>query len=609
MNIININFLQSLKKIKEFAAKTDIKIKYFIVPATLSLCAAALEGLGITLLIPLAKGVLQMDFSFIREWKFMQFIMYKIFHIYSRPQVFIFAFLVTAVLGSMVISNILRYSASVTAMYQLRKFSDHLRRIIFNRYLEFGKLFFDRHNLGYLHNIIINFVNQIAGEFRNLQDAFTQFFTFIICLIIMFTIEIRLTMLVLLVLPFSHRLYQRLIERIKKSSSVYASFSKKINEQIFNILSCIPLVKMYAHEEEERKEFGILSNNLRITEFSIDKKTQLIKPVNDIMILVIIMFLISIMTFMVAKEKSEKVSSFLVFFYLLKRTSNSFYFLNTIKNSLASISGPITEIKKIFNDKDKFFVSGGEINFTGLRSNVELRNLSFSYIDNKQVLKAINFTIEKNKITALVGPSGSGKTTIVNLILRFYDCPPSSIFVDGTDIRSFNADSIRKHIALVSQDVLLFNDTLRKNIVYGLNREVSDEELVAIAKKARLFDFIMGLPEKFNTYIGDRGIMLSGGEKQRVTIARALLKEAEILILDEATSSLDSKTEKMIQEAVEEVIKGRTTIVIAHRFSTIKNADKIIVVESGKFIEEGTLNELLQAKGRFNEYWEEQKFY
>lgn len=604
-----MKFFRSINNIREFAAKTDVRLRYFFISAALSSSAAILEGIGIALLLPLAKGVLQMDFSFAQHSRAMEFIMHDIFHVYSRPQVFIFTFLVSAILGSMIISNVLHYFAAITAMYQLRKFADNLRRLIFNRYISFGKLFFDRYNLGYLHNILVNFVNQIASEFYNLQDAFGRFFVLFVYLIIMFYIEARLTLLIIVILPFLYPATRWLITKIKNSSSVYASFSKKINEQIFNILSCIPLVKIYGREEQEKNEFGALSNNLRIAEWTIDKKRQLIKPVNEIIVLIIIMLLISIMTFMVTKEKTGQVSNFLVFFFLLKKASNSFYFFNILKNSLAVINGPMMEIRKIFDDKDKFFVVDGEKEFKGLSSSIELRNLTFAYVDDIQVLKNISFTIQKDKVTALVGPSGSGKTTLINLIMRFYECPASSIFVDGIDVRECNLGSLRKHMALVSQDALLFNDTLRNNIVYGLDETISADKLIEITKKAKLYEFIEKLPNKFDTYIGDRGVKLSGGEKQRVTIARALLKNAEILILDEATSSLDSKTEKLIQEAIGEAVKGRTTIVIAHRLSTIKNADKIVVVESGRFIEEGTLEELLAKKGKFFEYWQEQKFY
>jgi len=596
-------------KLKSFTRLTGLQLRYFTVPAILSLLAASFEGVGIALLLPLVKGILQMDFDFVQETKIMHFIMYNVFHISSKPNTFIFAFLVGTILVAMVASSIMRYFASITTLYQLRIFCDSLRKLIFNRYLSFGKLFFDRNNLGHLHNVLINFTYRISGEFRNLQDAFVRFFSFIIYVVIMSVISLPLTILVVLTLPVLTQSVRWLIEKIKKTSIVFASSSKRINEEIFNILSCIPLVKMYASEKREEKKFSILSGELCKLEFSLDKKSQLIQPINEIIILIIVLLLVSLMSFMAIKEKSAQVSSFLVFFILLKKASSSFHFITIIKKSLATINGPLTDIIKIFDDKDKSFVISGEKEFTGLKKNIVFRNTNFSYTDGVQILKNISFTIDKGKVIALVGPSGAGKTTLINLILRFYDSSPSTMFVDGTDIREFNLESLREHIALVSQDAMLFNDTLKNNLTYGLKREVTEDEIIATARKARLYDFVMRLPNGFDTYIGDRGVKLSGGEKQRVAITRALLKNTEILILDEATSSLDSKTEKLIQEAITEAIRGRTTIVIAHRLSTIKNADKIAVIENGRFMEEGTLSELLDKKGKFFEYWQEQKFY
>jgi ABC-type multidrug transport system fused ATPase/permease subunit len=231
----------------------------------------------------------------------------------------------------------------------------------------------------------------------------------------------------------------------------------------------------------------------------------------------------------------------------------------------------------------------------------------FGYKEGRDVLRGLSFTVEKGTVTALVGPTGAGKTTIISLLLRYYDCPPETVFLDDTDIRDFTSASLRSHMAFVSQETLLFHDTLRANITYGLG-SVPEDRLEDVVTRARLRDFVRSLPQGLDTLIGDRGVKLSGGEKQRVSIARALLKGADILILDEATSSLDSKTEKLIQEAIEEAIRGKTAIVIAHRLSTIRNADKIVVIEDGRCVEEGRLEELLAKKGRFAEYWEEQKF-
>jgi ABC-type multidrug transport system fused ATPase/permease subunit len=193
--------------------------------------------------------------------------------------------------------------------------------------------------------------------------------------------------------------------------------------------------------------------------------------------------------------------------------------------------------------------------------------------------------------------------------LRFYDSAPGSILIDGDDIRDFDLKSLLAQSAYVSQDVVLFNDSIKNNIIYGLEDRFTEEQLITAVKKSRLDDFINSLPQGLETHIGDKGVKLSGGEKQRVSIARAFLKGADILILDEATTSLDTDTEKLIQEAINEAVKDKTTIVIAHRLSTIQNADKIIVIEDGRLAEEGSLAELLEKKGKFYEYWQAQKFY
>ena len=341
-------------------------------------------------------------------------------------------------------------------------------------------------------------------------------------------------------------------------------------------------------------------------EFSMDKKQNLVHPIQEIIVLIAMLGLICGMALMVMKKGSGEMAGLLVYFYLIRRSSATFNATNNIRAQLARVEGPIREIVDIMNDEDKWFIVDGPVEFSGLKKSIELRNIRFSYVKGLEVLKGVSASIECGKMTAIVGPTGTGKTTLINLLLRFYDCPPNSILLDELDIRDFNLRTLRAHMALVSQETLLFNDTIKNNITYGLDGKISDEEVMDVIRKARLYDFVARLSAGIHTNIGDRGMKLSGGERQRGSIARALLKGAEILLLDEATSSLDSTTERLIQEAIDEAVKDRTAIVVAHRLSTIKHADKIIVMEDGMIVEEGTLNALLEKRGKFYEYWETQ---
>ena len=224
------------------------------------------------------------------------------------------------------------------------------------------------------------------------------------------------------------------------------------------------------------------------------------------------------------------------------------------------------------------------------------KNVSFEYEQNKSILKNINIDIKKGQTVAFVGSSGSGKSTIANLLLRFYDVNSGEILVDGTDIKNLTLESLRDKIGVVSQDVFLFNDTVKYNIAYG-KLDAGDEEIENAAKAANAHKFISAMPDGYNTLIGERGMKLSGGEKQRIAIARAMLKNPPILVLDEATSALDSESEKLVQEAIETLMKNRTVILIAHRLSTVKNADQIIVIDKGTVVERGKHQELLDKNG------------
>ena len=598
-----------LRKLKDFIRLVEISPFHFVIPIFFTLLASFFEGISALLLIPFVRGIVKMDFSFVKENSGMYTLMNFFPDLFTMQNTSIFVFLLLMIVASVIVKNILAYIALIDMAFQVRKFSNNVRRMIFARYLSFGNLFFDKNNVGTLNNVLINLTDFVAFHALEFQRLFSQLFLLGVYLSIMFFISWKVSLCVITIFPALSYSVKFVVNKIKSSSEAYVTAQAALSKNVYNILSCMPLVKAYTKEEEEKKKFAGMSNEIARIEFSIDKKFELTGPIQEIVLLIAILILIAVIAFLVVKRKSADVSVFLIYFYLLRRASTSFTFLTNLSASFARVDGPIREILKVFDDQDKFFIVEGKRSFEGLTTGIEFKNVNFAYTKEVPILRNISFCIEKGKSVAIVGPSGAGKTTLINLILRFYECPPATLFIDGVDIGEFTLKTLRAHMALVSQDVFLFNDSIRTNICYGLDRPISEEELMEVITRARLYDFIHSLPAGPETNIGDRGIKLSGGEKQRVALARALLKKSEILMLDEATSSLDSQNERLIQEAINEAIKDKTSIIIAHRLSTVRHADKILVVEQGELIEQGPLEELLNKKGAFFRYWEAQKFY
>ena len=248
----------------------------------------------------------------------------------------------------------------------------------------------------------------------------------------------------------------------------------------------------------------------------------------------------------------------------------------------------------------------GAYSLENVKGGIEFKNVTYSYDDGKEVLDNISFKIAPGETFALVGPSGGGKTTVCHLIPRFYNINQGEILIDGNNVADVTMESLRDKIGIVQQDIYLFNASVKENILYG-RQTATDEEVVNAAKRANIHDYILTLPEGYDTVIGERGVRLSGGQKQRLSIARVFLKDPPILILDEATSALDNVTETLIQKALDDLSEGRTTIVVAHRLSTIKNADEIAVVSDGKIVEQGTHDELVKKGGEYYKLYAAQK--
>jgi len=595
-----------------FLHDLNLHLRNFVRPAFFSILSSVFEGLTFALLMPLMQGLFQGNFTSFRSalQKRISFVPWNTFF----PDNFrFFIFLLSIVAVAVVLKNTFSYLAFVGTSLNVRKFCNALRKRIYERYLSFGKLFFDKTNPGALQQVLIGQTSLIAGELTQFQSIFTTIFNGIIYLIIMFYISIKLTLGIFLLFPLLYFSLKALIHHIRHGSQEYAKYYTNLGRKISNALQCVPLIKACSSEQKEKEWFDYSSDRVQEYEYAIDAKRSLITPLQEtIMLLSILLVLAIVSSFIFSGKTSFKATNIIIFFLVLRRAMNAFGAFNQIQTSLSAISGSIGQVRSVLDDHGKYFIKDGSKLFTGHQQNIVFENVSFQYPSDEKrkiVLENIDLTVGKGEMLAVVGGSGSGKSTLISLLMRFYDPTSGRILLDGTDIREYTLESLHEHMALVSQETYLFNAPLRVNLAYGLKVQPSTDEMMHALQQARLENFIKTLPQGLETEIGDRGVNLSGGERQRLAIARALLRKSEILILDEATSALDSTTESMIQSSLQELIIGRTSIVVAHRLSTIRHANLIIVLEQGKIVEQGNVDQLLQQKGKFFEYWEKQRFF
>jgi len=580
----------------------------FFLPAMLSLAASVFDGLSLACLIPTIKGMLERDFNFVNNYPLAVRTLSIFYKVFGERQATILGVLIVAIVGSVIMKEIFAYSSSMAATSVVVRFKHNLRTQLYNRYLTFGKAFFDQNPTAHLYQILLNFTEEVAVKLLVLNNTLRSFFTLAVYLVIMSRISWQLTVFTIIMFPLLQIPALFIIGKIKRTSTDLAASTLRLSKKIANALSCIPLVKTNKMEEKESGWFAHASQRVNKFHFSIVKKQALLPHIHEFTTICAMISLVALMTFLLVKKGAGTIEGYLVFFFLLRRSAGSFNAFNRALTALATIKGPISEIAKVFNSKDKFIIPEGTKEFAGTKQEISLVNLSYSYPNGTKVLNNVNLKIKKGQTTAIVGKTGAGKTTLLSLLMRFYEAPPNTIFIDSNNIESFTLKSLRTRMGLISQETFLFNASLRFNIQYGVENNISEEELIDVLKKSRLYNFVSSLPKGLETEVGDRGVMLSGGEKQRVAICRAILKKADIILLDEATSSLDSITEKLVQEAIEEITKDNTAIVIAHRLSTIKHADKIVVMEQGKITEKGTLQNLLDKKGMFYLYWSAQSF-
>ena len=473
-----------------------------------------------------------------------------------------------------------------------------MRSDMFNRLESLPYGFYDNHETGKIMSRMTNDLMDISElAHHGPENILISTITVITSFIYLSSINLPLTLIVFACVPFliiiSLALRTRMRDAFKKSRESIA----EINASLESSISGIRATKAFTNSEKEREKFEVGNNEFVSARRDAYKAmgqfhsgTSFITDIFNVVVLIAGgLFLYN------GEILFGDYSTFIVSIGLFVTP------VMTLINFMEQYQNGVTGFERFIEIMDaKPEYDAPDAKDAGrLEGTIELRHVTYGYDESKDVLKDISMKIGKGQTFALVGPSGGGKTTICHLIPHFYDIVSGELLIDGREIHTMTLESLRRNIGIVQQDIYLFNASIKENILYG-RLDATDDEVVEAAKRANIHDYIMTLPDGYETQIGERGVRLSGGQKQRLSIARVFLKNPPILILDEATSALDNTTEIMIQQALDELCRGRTTIVVAHRLSTIKNADMIAVIDDGRIIEQGTHEELLAKNGLYS---------
>ena len=462
-----------------------------------------------------------------------------------------------------------------------------------------------KHSGKFISNLTYD-VTHITTMLSNaVLSLFKDSFTLLGLLIVMFYQNWKLSLVAIIMIPIASIASKTLGKRIGKVVTEAQEKSGFLNTHLIELFKNHKLIKIFQREDYESKRTDEHLNQLKNKNIKINTVFVRMSPIMEILTGIMIAILILYSGKLALKEEIE-IGNFFSFLAAMMLAYQPVRALSTLNMTLNQGLSAASRILPIIDDKNKIIDHDNVEAITIVNADIKFDNINFKYnSDEKDVLKNITLSISGGKMTSLVGHSGSGKSTILNLIPRFYDAQSGDIKIDSQSIYKVKIKSLRDKISLVSQDTTLFDDTIKNNIAYAKS-DVTEEEIVAAAKFSYSHEFIDKLPNKYETIIGENGIRLSGGEKQRLSIARAMIKKSPIILLDEATSSLDAETESKIQDALKILTKDKTTIVIAHRLSTILNSDQIYIIDAGNVVASGKHNELLNNSDLYKNFYEKQ---
>lgn len=517
----------------------------------------------------------------------------------TKGKVATLAIICLLIIVSIFFKNLFLYLAYYVLNPLKNKIVNRLRTELYDKVLQLPIGYFTEKKKGDIISRITNDVGEVEGSVVGALEGWVRDpLTIVFTLVTLLVISVQLTLFVLLCIPIVGFVIGRITRTLKKQSSEVAIHSSESVSVLDETLSGLRVIKAFNSEQLLKNRFFSINDKLLLAKNRIGYRRDLASPVSEFMGVLIFACILFFGGRLVLSESFGLTGSLLitylgVFYNIINPTKT----LSTSFSNMQKGSAAIQRIEEILRTTSTVDDNVNGRKLESLNTGIELKNVSFAY-DGVDVLKNINLAIEKGKTVALVGSSGAGKSTLADLVPRFHDVSSGELLIDGINIKEYSLKSVRDQISIVTQEPILFNDSIENNIRLG-KQDATVDEITEASKVANAYSFISKKDGGLKTNIGDRGTKLSGGERQRLTIARALVKNPPILILDEATSSLDTESERLVQDAINNMMQNRTSLVIAHRLSTIRHADEIIVLQKGEIVERGTHEDLINKQGYY----------
>ncbi|MFA4905592.1 MAG: ABC transporter ATP-binding protein [Candidatus Margulisiibacteriota bacterium] len=569
--------------------------KLILALIVVSVAAAILAGFGVTLVFPVLDGMTGSGNTLI------PFPFNKIASIFSgmplslRIQIAVILILVSTVIrcGLLYLGLLLGNRLQIHVIR-------HYRMACVDQVMKVGMNYFNKQRGADFQFIFDGCTDAVAGAIVHLiANALPELLTSVLLLLFLVALSWKLTLVSLVLVVAASLVLNLIMKKILEAGQGIVDSRFQFNRILFDLINGMKLIRLFNREEYMVGKYSVCVDRYNEAKYEAEKLSGAAGPIFEVTGMIILAAILFIGSLLIPQNGGAWLGILLTFLFILTRIIAPVKSLNQARATIISKLPALRALGEFLGPIDKAYINSGKICFHGLRHGIELRNAEFAY--NPQhaiVLQDVCLSVPKGSKVGIVGPSGSGKSTLTEVLLRFYDLQKGQILVDGVDLKELDLSSWRKHIGVVSQDTFLFNDTVRANIAFA-NLTATHEEMENAARKAYAHEFISALPNGYDTYIGDRGVLLSGGQRQRLAIARAIIADPEILIFDEATSSLDTQAERVVQEALNNVSQGKTVIAIAHRLSTVSDSDIIFVIEKGRIVEQGKHLELMQKSGLY----------